>query len=71
MDQIIDIDLRGTPGFIRFACPVCRWGVTLSPEAAATWTEGGRIVPRCRKDDIELTRTEIRPRGGMEGAPRS
>lgn len=67
----IDIDLRGQPGDIRYECPICHWGVTLRPSGAALWTKDGSIVPRCRKDNVELTRTEIGPRGGMEGAPRS
>jgi hypothetical protein len=57
--EVPDIDLRGVSGDIRFECPVCHWGVTLKPGGAELWTDYGQIVPRCRKDDIALTRTVL------------
>lgn len=53
------IDLRGKPGDIRYQCPVCAWGVTLSKEGVAQWTQGGTITPQCRKDGVDLTRTVL------------
>lgn len=62
-----DIDLRGRPGDIRFECPTCGWGVTLTPEGAALWTNGGAIEPRCRQDDVPLTRTVYTEQSAMHG----
>jgi len=52
-------DLTAKPGDIRWSCPVCGWSVTLKPEGEAGWTKQGTIVPRCRRDKVDLVRTVV------------
>ena len=64
----IDIDLRGTPGDVRYSCDVCGWGVTLKPEGERMWTQDRTIEPRCRKDDRPLTRRVYQADGSLREA---
>lgn len=58
-----DIDLRGVPGDVKFACPNGHWQATLTPDGAAQWTRNGAIVPTCQKCGEKLIRTVIADAG--------
>jgi hypothetical protein len=45
------------PDDVRYECPVCHWGITLTKAGEAKWTQNGTIEPRCRKDHVLLTKT--------------